>query len=94
MRCENCKGEIRKMKTTVEYGIIQDKKIIFTNVPVSGCANCSKQMSYSFRDGLILEHYAKHHGKSGESINFEEVQTAYEGMSIQSLLSFNQQTIQ
>ncbi|WP_162985737.1 hypothetical protein [Virgibacillus halodenitrificans] len=82
------------MKATVEFGCVHEEKMIFTNVPVSECVNCDEQMSYSFRDGLIIEHYVKHHGKSGESINFEEVQSAYEGMSIQNLLTYNQTMIQ
>lgn len=96
MRCDNCKGEIVQMKTTIEFGNEHyDKTITFTNVPVKGCMNCSsKHMSYSFRDGLIIEHYAKHHGRNGDSIDFDDVQSAYEGMSIQNLLSFNQPFIQ
>lgn len=94
MRCSNCEREIKVTKTTIEIVNVQDEKIIFTNVPVSECVNCNNQVSYSFRDGLIIEHYAKYHGKSGEPIDFEEVRTAYEGMSIQSLLAFEQPMIQ
>lgn len=87
MKCEKCKGEIQNMKTVIEYNQNkQDGIITFTNVPVYGCNDCDEKLSFSFRDGLIIEHYAKHHGKSGDLVDFQEIQSAYKGMPIQHLI--------
>ena len=88
MNCVSCSGELKTMKRTITFN-----DITFLNVPVHGCKNCD-DVTYSINDGLIMGHYKEKHCKSGDIIDFTDVQILYMGMSTLDLMSLNSTSIQ
>ena len=80
------------MKATIQE-VTEKGNITFLNVPVTGCKNCEDE-GFSMRNGLIIEHYAKHHSDDEMVIDFEEIHTSYEGMDILQLIQLSRSTLQ